>query len=69
MQAVGKLDEQHADVLAHGQHELTDRLNGGVLAVGHLVQLGHAVDQVGDLLTELFGELLHRVVGVFHRVM
>ena len=69
MQAVGKLDEQHADVLAHGQHELADCLNGGVLAVGHLVQLGHAVDQVGDLFTELFGELLHRVVGVFHRVM
>ena len=69
MQAVGKLDEQHADVLAHGQHELTNRLDGGVLAVRHLVQLGHAVDQVGDLLTELFGELLHRVVGVFHRVM
>ena len=69
VQAVGKLDEQHADVLAHGQHELTDRLNGGVLAVGHLVQLGHAVDQVGDLFTELLGELLHRVVGVFHRVV
>ena len=69
VQAVGKLDEQHADVLAHGQHELTDRLNGGVFAVGHLVQLGHAVDQVGDLLAELFGELLHRVVGVFHGVV
>ena len=69
VQAVGKLDEQHADVLAHGQHKLADCLDGGVLAVGHLVQLGHAVDQVGDLLTELFGELLHRVVGVFHRVM
>ena len=69
VQAVGKLNEQHANVLAHGQHELTNRLDGGVLAVRHLVQLGHAVDQVGDLLTELFGELLHRVVGVFHGVV
>ena len=69
VQAVGKLDEQHADVLAHGQHELANRLNGGVLAVGHLVQLSHTVDQVGDLLTELFCELLHRVVGVFHGVV
>ena len=69
VQAVGKLDEQHTDVLAHRQHELTNRLNGGVLAVGHLVQLGHAVDQVGDLLTELVSKLLHRVIGVFHRVM
>ena len=69
MQAVGKLDEQHADVLAHGQHELTNRLDGGVLAVRHLVQLGYAVDQVGDLLAEILGELLHRVVGVFHRVV
>ena len=69
VQAVSKLNEQHTNVLAHGQHKLTNRLNGSVLAVRHLVQLGHTINQVGNLLTKIMSQLLHRVVGVLHRVM
>ena len=38
-------------------------------AVGDLVQLGHAVDQRGDLLAELRAQVGQRVAGVLHGVV
>ena len=54
VQAVGELDQQHADVLGHRQHELAEIL--GLLGLVGLQldprQLGDAVDQPRDLRTE-----------------
>ena len=51
VQAVRQLDQQHADVLGHRQHELAEIL--GLLGLIRLQldprQLGHTVDQPGDL--------------------
>jgi hypothetical protein len=48
---------------------LPDRLRLGVLAVEDLVELGHAVDQVGHLGAEVAVQRLQGVGGVLHRVV
>ena len=59
VQAVGELDQQHADVAAHRQHQLAEilRLLGAVGLQFEAGQLGHAVDQARDLRAELALEL------------
>ncbi len=69
VQAVGELDDEHADVARHGDDHLAHRLGLRRVAVRHLVELGHAVDEHGDLLAVLLGELRERVVGVLDRVV
>ena len=69
MQAVRKFNEEHTNIFAHRQHQFADGLNGGMLTVGHPVELSHPIHQVGDFLPKFCGELFHGVVGVFYRVM
>ncbi len=55
VQAVGQLDQHHANVRHHGQQHLADVLGLAVFAVGelNLVDLGDALDDVGHLVAEL----------------
>ena len=69
VQAVGQLDEENADVAAHGDEHLAQRLRLCGCAVVHLVQLRHAVNEVGDGLAILGCQLLERVVGVLNRIV
>ena len=72
VQAVGQLDQHHADVLGHGQEHLAQGLRLGLLPGGEvqLTQLGHAVHQQLDLLTELLADgLLGHAVHVLHAVV
>ena len=60
MKAVSQLDQQDADVLGHGEDELAEVF--GLLGLVGLEfdsrQLGHAVDQAGDFLAEVFPDFL-----------
>ena len=71
VQAVGQLDEHHADVVHHGQHHLAHvlglRLFGG--SEIDFADLGDALDDVGHLLAELRLDLVHGHGGVFHGVV
>ncbi len=60
VQPVGELDEQHADVVAQRQQELAQIFRRSfVLGLGlDLAELGHSVDQPGDVLAEQFLDLL-----------
>ena len=69
MDAVAQLDEQHADVTAHRDEHLAQGLGLSGGTVAHLVELGHAVDQVRDGLAEVRGKFLQGVVGVLDRVV
>ena len=69
VQAVGELDDEDPDVLAHRDDHLADRLGLGGVAVLDLVELGHAVDELCDLLAEVAGQLLQRVGRVLDRVV
>ena len=69
VQPVGELDDEHPDVTGHRDDHLADRFGLGRLAPGHLVELGHAVDQLRDLVTEVAAEVLEAVVRVLHRVV
>ena len=62
MQAVGELDQHHAQVGDHRQQHLAEGLGLLFLLgdVGVARDLGHAVDQVGDVLVE---RLLQRLLG------
>ena len=69
VQPVGQLDHQHPRVAGHRDDHLADGLGLGGVAELDLVQLGHAVDQVRDLLAELGAQLVQRVVGVLDGVV
>ena len=60
VQAVGQLDQQHADVVGDRQHQLAEilRLLGALGEEFQLGQLGDAVDQVGDLVAEILLDVL-----------
>ena len=71
VQAVGQLDEHHADVIHHGQHHLAHVL--GLRFLGgsevNFADLGDAFDDVRDLLAELRLDLVDGDGGVFDGVM
>jgi len=71
VQAVGKLDEDHAKVLRHRDHHLADvlRLLLLVRAQRDPAQLGDAVDQPSHLRAELALHLLRGQVGVLDGVV
>jgi hypothetical protein len=71
VQPVGQLDDQHADVLGHGEHELAEilRLLAAVRDEIELRQLGHAVDQARDLAAELAFDVAQRRDRVLDRVV
>ena len=71
VQAVGQLDQQHADVAGDGDQELAEvlRLLGLLGDEVELLDLGQAVDQVADLLAELLVDLGARDVGVLDHVV
>ena len=71
VQAVGELDDDHADVAAHGEEHLAEvpgllGIHGGDLDRG---ELGHAVHEVRDRLPKELGDLVLGRRGVFHRVV
>ena len=71
VETVGDLDEDHADVLGHGQKHLAQVLHllvflAGVLDAG---QLGDAFHDVGDGRTELPGDILVGETGILNHVM
>ena len=71
MEPVGELDQEDADVLAHRQDQLPEVLCLLFLVGLQLdaVELGHAVDQSGDLLAKLGLDVLDGGVRVLHRVV
>ena len=68
---VGQLDEDDPDVVGHRQDDLPDGL--GPADFGrHLLDpadLGHALDQVGDLLAEILADVRGRRVRVLENVV
>ena len=71
VQAVGELDEQHADVARDGEQELAEvlRLLGLLGDEVELLDLGQAVDQRADLAAEQRVDLAARGGGVLDRVV
>jgi hypothetical protein len=69
VQPVGELDHQDAGVAGHGDDHLADGLGLRRAAELHLVQLGDAVDEPGDLVTEVALEVDEGVVGVLDGVV
>jgi len=71
MQAVGELDEDHADVVDHCQEHLAEVLRLALLAgrKGHGADLGHALDNMGDFGTEELLDALDGGQGVFDNVV
>jgi hypothetical protein len=71
VQAVGQLDQHHADVVDHGQEHLAhvERLPLLVRRVVQLGYLGETVDQVRHLRAEVLFDHLERDVGVFDYVV
>ena len=69
MEPVGELDHQDADVAGHGHDHLAHGLGLGGVAVGHLVELGDAVDEHRDLTAEVLLQLGEAVGGVLDGVV
>ena len=71
MQAVGKLNEDHADIIHHGQHHLTQILRLLLLTRGEInsADLGDAFDDVRHLFTKFFADVNDRDRRIFDRVV
>ncbi len=69
VQAVGNLDDQDPVVLGQGDDQLAQRLRLGCIAEPHLVELGHAVNDVGDLRAESLGGGIQGIAGVLDGVV
>ena len=69
VEPVAELDDQDADVLGHRDDHLAHRLGLGGLTVLELVELGDAVDEQRDLVTEVGAQAVEGVVGVLHGVV
>ena len=71
VQAVGELDEDHADVVDHGQHHLADVLGLRFFAGGEIdsADLGDAFDDVRDLFAEFLGDFNGGDRGVFDGIV
>jgi hypothetical protein len=59
VRAVGQLDHDDANVAHHGQQHLAKAfcLGFGATFELHLIQLRHAIDDLGDFLAEFLGDL------------
>ena len=71
MQAVGKLDDNDADVLGHGKEHLAQR--EGLLLV-HAVdfdvgELGHAIDELGHRIAKQAGNIGKRGLGILDGIV
>ena len=71
VQAVGQLDDDHPNVLGHRQEHLAQVLDLRVFLglIGDAGQFGDAVDQRGDLVAEILGDLLVGEEGVLDDVV
>ena len=71
MQPIRHFDQHHAHVADHGQQHLAHILRLAVFAVRKLdlVDLGHALDDVRNLLPELFRDVFRGDGRVFHRIV
>ena len=69
MQTIGEFHQKNPDVLGHRHNHLANGLGLRVVTVFDLVELGHAIDEHGNLFTKVFTELIERVVSVFHCVV
>ena len=71
VQAVGQLDEHHADVVDHGEHHLA-QVFGLLLFPGgevNLADFGDAFDDVSDLLAEFLADVDDGDRRVFDRIV
>ena len=71
VQAIGELDQDDPDVRGHRDHHLAVVLRLRLVArlEGQLGQLGHAVDEPGDLLAEALLDVLERCLRVLDGVV
>ena len=71
VKAVGKLDQDHPDVPRHRDHELAIVLGLRLFTARelHARQLRHALDEHGDLVSELGLDVLDGDAGVLDRVV
>ncbi len=80
VQAVGQLDEHHAHVVIEGEEDALEvfglkTLLGNVRSVGlllgiqHVLDLGKAVYQRGNLVSKVVPDVFHGIVRVFHHIV
>ncbi len=71
MQAVGKFDDDNADVLGHGEEHLSQRER---LFLVHAVdfdvgELGHAIDELGYRIAKQAGNIGKRGLGILNGIV
>ena len=71
VRAIGELDQDHAQIAHHRQQHLAEVLGLRLLAVleADLIELGDAIDDLGDIVTEARGDIGLGDRGVFDDVV
>ena len=71
VQAVGQLHQKNTNVIRHGEHQLAEilRLLGALAKQFQLRKFGNAVDEVCNLVAEVFLYVVDGDVCVFNRIV
>ncbi len=71
MESVTKLDQNDADIICHRQDHLADTLGlpGFGTPKGQTAQLGHALNNMGNLWAKHFCEFLGSCASVLHNIV
>ena len=71
MEAIGKFDDHHANIVDHGQNHLADIFGLTCFRREHIeaADLGDAFNQAGRLFTEAFLNARHRKLRIFDHVV
>ena len=71
VQAVGQLDEHHADVIHHGQHHLAQIFGLLLFAGGEIdgADFGDSLDDMRDLFAKFLADINDGHRGIFNGVM
>ncbi len=72
VQSIGKFNNHHADVLAHGKNHFACRFRFLLLAVGKIefVELGHTIHHDGNLFAKFLADgFVGDAVAILHSVV
>jgi hypothetical protein len=69
MESISQFDDQDAKVPRHSDDHLANRLGLCRRTIGNAIELRHAVDEVGNFVTEVQSQLMQRVFGVLDSVV
>ena len=71
MQSVADFDENHSNIVAHGEQEFLEILSlcRSLVSKDSTTDFGESVNDLGNLFAEDIADIFYGVVGIFHHIV